>query len=206
MYNKFKYESRDQYTAVQQMHVRTMERTANHARRLSRLSDIETIKSSFPGKSRVLCVGARDRSEVVDFTTNEFFALGVDLFSSCEEIKVVDMHDLAVAFDPKSFDVAYMSHSLEHSYDPKVVIDGLRSVCTSGCLLVLPAWEGLVPTSKDPIVFEFMKFHESTIEKVQSEFDDVIGKGLSVTDVRTRVFEPRTAGRLYYELIIIVKF
>lgn len=197
MYDKFVYKTYDQYLTVQTQHARTKSRTVD--RHGNRHLDIDLIKSYFPGAAKVLCVGARDRSEVLDFSAAGFFSTGIDLFSSCEEIKIIDMHHLSSHFSHKSFDVVYMSHSLEHSYDPCVVLNEVRQVCSTGCLFVLPVQTA--PTQKDPTVFQFMKNKKSTIYDVQEELNSILNWSLEIVAVHCRPFVIAPAD----ELVIVAR-
>lgn len=170
MYDKFKYESYEQYIAMQCKHNTTLFRTVN--RSMCRMDDIITIKRVFPAAKSVLCVGARDKSEVIDFKNAGFHAEGIDVYSTSQEITIVDMHDMSSKFLHHNFDVAYMSHSLEHSYDPIKVLNEVKNVCALGCMIIVPVM--IAPTMKDPVVFNFMKTITPNLEDVQQEIRSIL--------------------------------
>lgn len=90
-----------------------------------------------PSKAKsVLCLGCRSPAELDHFEANGFSeVIGVDLFSTNERIKVMDMHSLK--FPDNRFDVVYASHSLEHAYDFEKVCQQIDRVCKATAALVV---------------------------------------------------------------------
>ncbi len=120
-----------------------------------RAQDIATTKSVFPKAKSVLCIGCRDESEVTDFHKAGFTGQGIDLFTSSDHVEKLDMHKMGDRFSENEFDVAYMSHSLEHCHDPKVVFESLSKITKMGVWIVLPNTKKADP--HDSCIFDFMK-------------------------------------------------
>ena len=180
-YKSFKFEEHDKYIQHQiDRHIATENRTAGRPHQLY----INKIKTIFPEAKKILCVGARHISEVEAFTNNGFEALGIDLFSSNQEIiRLLDMHNIPEAFEENEFDLIFSCHSLEHSLHPDKVFRGFRKCAKIGAFIALPFQ--LEPNSKDPTVFSFMeaggcKFKSDnpgegvTKEMVQEDFNDLL--------------------------------
>lgn len=68
----------------------------------------------------VLAVGCRNAHELDVLHAAGFEPIGIDLCSADRRIHAMDMHQLT--FPDHSFDAVFASHSLEHSYDPDVVL------------------------------------------------------------------------------------
>jgi hypothetical protein len=141
--------------------------------RPNRVDFISDLKVAFPDARKVLCVGARDESEVADLQKAGLEALGIDLFTESPRIIVLDMHKAGEYFDEGDFDVAFMSHSLEHSYDPEKVLTGMRRICPIGALIVVPMLQG--PSRKEVVVFDFMRSDSPTPEMVAADIEAVAG-------------------------------
>jgi len=199
MYDKFKYNTYDEYIAMQVKHIRTLYRTIE--RSACRNDDISLIKVTFPWAKKVICVGARDKSEVDAFTEADFEATGIDVYSASDKIQIVDMHKLSATFLHHEFDIAYMSHSLEHSYDPVMVLNEVKNVCSMGCFIIVPVMKA--PTMKDPVVFNFMKSTLTSIEDIQQDFDALLTWKLQVNNVIHR--RPTTVSATD-EIVIIATF
>jgi hypothetical protein len=142
-------------------------------KRPNRSQHVEMMSRTFPEAKKVLCVGARHSSEVEDIEKAGFEAIGIDLFSDSEKIIVLDMHEIGQKFSRDEFDVAYMSHSLEHSYKPEVVLNGVRKTCSMGALIILPMLPG--PSRKETVVFEFMKVDNPNRAMIISEIEPLVG-------------------------------
>lgn len=148
---KFVYARYQEYINAQLGHQGSKSRTKSK----SYLRYIDAFKKSYPDAKKILCVGARDSSEVIAFRNEGYDAIGIDLYTDNEEIiKVVDMHNLSDTFKENEFDVIFSCHSLEHAYDPEHVLKSFRSIATQGCFLILPT--SSTPDAKDPVVFDFM--------------------------------------------------
>lgn len=158
----YEFDSHQIYVKIQQdRHEKTRDRTVN--RRETRLNDIGRIKQFISRhslerieKPRVLCVGCRHFSEIQDFIDAGFDTEGIDILSDPSgRIIHRDMHEIKDVYTKGSFDIVYMSHSLEHSRDPKKVLEGVFHVAPKfGAYVVLPVQDE--PDEKDPTVFNFM--------------------------------------------------
>jgi SAM-dependent methyltransferase len=95
---------------------------------------INTVADAQTTGGPVLCVGCRNTLELDRFHTRGFDdVVGIDVFSSREDILVMDMHEMLFADD--SFDVVYASHSLEHSYEPARVVREIARVARDGAVV-----------------------------------------------------------------------
>lgn len=188
---RWQYKDYDEYIQVQMQHHRTMYRTKN--RELNRATDIVTVKESLPTAKKILCVGARDVSEVVDWRDAGFTAVGIDLFTTDEAvIEVIDAHKMDDRFGENEFDVVYASHSLEHMYDPEIVLRAVKRVGKFGAMVVLPL--ETVPTAKDPIIFDFIAKDHVDSEPVQQEFSELVGGDVRCLSVEKRPVESHPGG------------
>jgi hypothetical protein len=147
------YSSYDEYIETQKQHVNTTARTQR--REIDRIADIEHIRKYFPSSTSVLCVGARHESELNTFISRGFDARGFDLYSTSPKIEICDMHDMNKKYEPKSVDIVFMSHSLEHSIKPVEVLHQAAQIATMAVYFVLPVISS--PTIKDPSVLPFMR-------------------------------------------------
>jgi len=103
-----------------------------------RHKDIEVIKSVFESNiRRVLCIGARHKSEIDDLKMHFDEVVGIDVVESAG-IKKVDAHDMDGVFKENEFDFVYASHCLEHMVDAELVIKNIRKVSKYGCFVTLP--------------------------------------------------------------------
>ena len=141
--------------------------------RKNRVDHISMMKSIFPEAQKVLCVGSRHPSEVEDIEKQGFEAIGIDLFSDSDKIMVLDMHKVGETWSKNEFDVAYMSHSLEHSYDPGIVLAGIRKNCRMGAFIVLPMLPA--PSRKETVVFDFMKLDDPGAAMIADELAPLVG-------------------------------
>ncbi|HUU87781.1 MAG TPA: methyltransferase domain-containing protein [Candidatus Glassbacteria bacterium] len=132
-------------------HVR---RNSTHQRYLRRVEDIIHIRHYCPAAMSVLCVGARDDSEVQTFIDHGFNAKGIDICKESKLITKMDMAELSPKFG--TFDIAYCSHVLEHVIDPMVVFKAIRSVTDQAMFVTLPIVDRS-PDIEHPTVYEIMK-------------------------------------------------
>jgi len=191
-HKSFKFKEHNAYVTEQvERHYKTQDRTRGRPHEIY----VNKLKESFPEAKKVLCVGARDASEVQAFIDAGFESIGIDLWSTDEDlVKLVDMHTLPDNFAEDEFDVIFSCHSLEHSRFPDVVFQGFRKCTRLGAFIVLPFQ--LAPNSKDPTVFSFMeaggcKFKIDnpgegvTKEMVQVDFNDLLEDSFTceVTDL-----------------------
>jgi len=187
---KFQYESYQQYINKQvEHHAHTLDWTQNK----SYDEHIQNIKKIFPNAKKILCVGARDVSEVYAFKIAGYDSLGIDLFSTNTHIiRPMDMHNMATQFQEKSFDVVFSSHSLEHTFNPEHVLQSMKKVAAMGCYLVLPNhW---VPSDRDPAVLDFM-------EKIEN--DPVVAKNVyasgEIESEFVKLIDSKNVKLLHYE-------
>ena len=128
------------------------------------MEDIIHIRHYFPSAVKVLCVGARDDSEVQTFIDQGFDAKGIDICTESKLITKMDMADLSPDFG--TFDILYCSHVLEHVIDASFVMSALKSVTEQGLFIILPIVDR-VPDIEHPTVYEIMKHTPATNFKNQ---------------------------------------
>lgn len=145
--------SYSEYLREQKGHTLTKRRTVVKDRKGYHRSMLQ----AFPGMGTVLCVGARDLSEVQFFLDNGHpDSMGIDLFTDDPTTIVEgDMHELWEHFPTGMFDVGFLCHSLEHSLTPTRLLRGLRHVCRRGVFIVLPK-EQCSPSLKHPLATQLL--------------------------------------------------
>jgi SAM-dependent methyltransferase len=100
----------------------------------------------------VLCVGCRNGLELDRFRARGFEdVVGIDIFSSRDDIKVMDMHEMT--FPNDSFDVVYCSHALEHSYDVERVAEQIVRVARDGAIVGVEVPVRVQASAADRVVF-----------------------------------------------------
>jgi len=125
-----------------------------------RLIDISAMKKFFPNAKSVLCIGSREDSEVRDFISSGFDAVGIDILNETKLIKKIDAHDLDKHFDENEFDIVFASHVLEHVLYAKKVMRNIRYVAKEGVFIVLPITYTRKPNWKHPTIFEIMRLRK----------------------------------------------
>ncbi|MEW6027791.1 MAG: class I SAM-dependent methyltransferase, partial [Planctomycetota bacterium] len=103
-------------------------------------SRFESLNYAFKGKS-VICLGARQGTEVRVFTDFGCLAIGIDLNPGPENKYVVygDFRD--IQYPDNVFDIAY-TNSLDHSWDIIKTIAEILRVVKPGGVLIIDAMEG----------------------------------------------------------------
>jgi len=92
------------------------------------------------GKS-ILCVGARDISEINFFKNKGFFSEGIDIYSpkgiiECDMSKMLEHPYLK----DKKYDIVLSCESIEHCFDLSGFIDGLNVVCNRYFVCMCPSY------------------------------------------------------------------
>jgi len=128
-------------------------------RELRRVEDIIHLKHYFPTAKTVLCVGARDNSEVTTFIKYGYLAEGIDVCTESELITRMDVSDLTEDFG--YFDIVYCSHVLEHISDAEVALNKINKISNQGVFITLPIVDR-PPDIEHPTVYEIMKHDPST--------------------------------------------
>jgi len=129
-------------------------------RDLRRAEDIIHIRHLSPKSKSVLCIGARDDSEVLSFVKCGYSVIAIDICTETELITKRDMSEL----NPKEFgkfDVIYCSHVLEHIVDPIKTLKSIKSVAKDLLFVILPIVDR-TPDIEHPTVYEIMKHHPDT--------------------------------------------
>lgn len=84
----------------------------------------------------VLCIGVRNTHEIDAFRARGYSAVsGIDLIAVRQDIKIMDMHSMS--FAENSFDIVYMSHVLEHAYDPAKVAGQVLRIIRDGGIVAI---------------------------------------------------------------------
>ena len=130
-----------------------------------RIRDIGNIKKFFKNEDikSILCIGARDDSEILDFKNYFENAIGIDILNETKNILKLDAHEIKQNFSENQFDFVYASHCLEHMVDPEIVMEGIRYASKYGCFITLPAFETLYKSHCSLFdLSEFIFKHEIT--------------------------------------------
>lgn len=134
-------------------------RDSTMGRELRRIEDIVHIERWFPQATKVLCIGARDDSEVQTFINHGWDAKGIDICTQTDLITKMDVASLNEDFGV--FDVVYCSHVLEHVIDPIKTMKAIRSVTIDGIFIILPIVDR-PPDIEHPTVYEIMRHNPET--------------------------------------------
>lgn len=145
-------------------------RNSTMARELRRVEDIIHIKNMLPEAIKVLCIGARDDSEIQSFINAGFDAKGIDICNETSLITKMDMAELTPDFGV--FDVVYCSHTLEHVIDPMKVMKAIRSVVRQAVFIILPI-VNRAPDIEHPTVYDIMRHNpETNFKNYPQAFED----------------------------------
>jgi len=130
------------------------------ARFYSALRDrLQALPMNFAG-SRVLCLAARQGTEVRAFMDEGAFAVGIDLNPGRENryVMVGDFHDLQ--FADATVDVVF-TNSLDHAFDLGRILSEVRRVLAGDGILICEAGRG---TSKDGAPGFYESFTWETVD------------------------------------------
>ena len=105
-----------------------------------------------PNIKKILCIGARDDSEVLSFINAGFDAIGIDVVQPSQYIIQLDAHKME--YKENHFDFVYSAHTFEHFYDPVLVMKKVRKISKYGVFIVLPIARN--PRGADPTNFDIM--------------------------------------------------
>ncbi len=128
-------------------------------RELRRIEDIVHIKNICPCGTTVLCIGARDDSEVETFLKEGYTVSAIDVCIETQLIKKMDMSELTPEFG--IYDIVYCSHVLEHVMDPVKTMKAIKSVTRDIIFIILPIVDRR-PDIEHPTVYEIMKHNPET--------------------------------------------
>ena len=134
----FKYKSYDKYLATQRNYAQ-IRKSRTIKNKLRRQWVIDNMKSHHVDGKTVLCLGARDDSEVQSFLDNGYEAMGIDLFETeliaeCDMSRIYEHPTLKDA----RFDIVISLESLEHCLDLEGLVRGLRLVCAGHFVCMFP--------------------------------------------------------------------
>lgn len=99
---------------------------------------LKSIRGLDRKNSKVLSIGPRNEAELLLFSTYGFSyknLTGIDLFSPCPSIKVMDMHNMK--FDDNSFDIVCSLYVLRYSTDVPQACKEMLRVAKDGALMVI---------------------------------------------------------------------
>jgi len=131
-----------------------------------RMRHIELIKKNSNIK-KILCIGARDDSEVLSFINAGFNAIGIDVVPPSPHITQLDAHKME--YEENHFDFVYSAHTFEHFYDPVLVMKKVRKISKYGIFLVLPIVRN--SNNANPTNFEIMHNTPEEYTIPDSDFD-----------------------------------
>jgi len=125
----------------------------------------------------ILCLGARDDSEVDFFEKRGLEATGIDLYNTnkiikCDMSRMIEHPDLK----NKSFDIFFACESLEHCLDFDGFIKGLNKICKKYFVCMGPSSKGIEIENKwDCSIHNFMKEFENK-ESLKKSLEDTFTK------------------------------
>ena len=124
----------------------------------------------------VLCIGPRNVVEI-DYIRSKGAksVTGIDLYSEHKDIQVMDMHNMT--FADNSFDVVYSSHSLEHSYDIKQVVNEIVRVARPHAHIAIE-----MPIQFEPRGADLVNI--GNIQALRALFEDHVSQNLWVEEQR----------------------
>ena len=121
---------------------RLKDRTVHFIEKLNQLADVPN--------ATVLTVGCRNHTELDHFIRKGVKQVtGIDLYSTDDDILVMDMHNMTFADD--EFDIVYSSHSLEHAYDVEKVAGEFVRVCKPDGIIAIEMPINFEPRGADLI-------------------------------------------------------
>lgn len=137
---------------------------------------LEPLRDDLRG-ARVLCLGARQGSEVRAFIDTGAFAIGVDLNPGPDNRYVVvgDFHDLQ--FADGSVDWVY-TNSLDHAFDLAPVLDEVRRVLAPGGVFLVEANAGGESGAADAGPYEATVWAgpEALVERIRAAGFELAGR------------------------------
>ena len=133
-----------------------------------RIQHVKLIKR--PYIKRILCIGARDDSEVLSFKNAGFYAIGIDVTPESKYIEKLDAHKMN--YEENEFDFVYASHVLEHLYDPELVMKKIRKISQYGIFIILPITP--VPGPSHPVNFDMIGNPPAKYTVPDSDFDSFL--------------------------------
>ena len=117
-------------------------------------------------KKNILCVGCRDKSELLLFKSNNIDSFGIDPALATEKIKKAPAERILDFFKEDEFDFVYASHSLEHVVIPEKVLLNIRKVSKKGCYVILPVKkQRVVPKKAHPVMFDISLMPKNSKKK-----------------------------------------
>ena len=134
-----------------QKHSTQLKKDATRDKENQRQRHIKLIKENIP-VSKILCIGARDNSEVSSFIKTGFAAIGIDVTPESELVMKKDAHEINYA--ENAYDFVYASHVLEHLHDPFRVMQKIRKISKFGVFVILPITDKL--RAGHPAIFDIM--------------------------------------------------
>lgn len=166
--NRYQIPSEQSISTESQIHSSPKKRKLTVERSELRSKHIKLIQKNISRVSSVLCIGARDDSEVQDFLDHGFKrAVGVDVSNETDLIIKLDAHQIDTYFKKHEFDVVYASHSLEHMYNAPKVLAAIRHVAYRGAFIILPTSKQ--PDQNHPCIFDIMPNGPDTLEELQAQ-------------------------------------
>jgi len=135
-------------------------------------------------KGSILCIGARDDSEVVFFEKKGLESEGIDLYKTDKIIKCDMSRMLRHSYlKDKKYDIIYASEVLEHCLDIEGLIKGLNQICKGYFICMGPSSKKIDSRSKwDCSIHDFMKEFENeeslkkSLENTFTEFKVIVGE------------------------------
>jgi len=157
----------DMYRQAQEFRFRP-ERSAHHSGTDRKKNFINIIKNCIAIGESALTIGCANTEEIQLLKNIGFKnAIGIDLCPNFPGIVKMDMHD--IKYDNNSFDFILLSHSLEHAFDFKKVIQECDRVLKNGGYIAIEVPVNYIINDVDRIDFknsETLIAHINNIMKI----------------------------------------
>lgn len=123
--------------------------------------------SSFPKDSRIIDIGCNTGRSLFELNKLEYTNnIGIDIVPSKIEtarekglnVICLDMHDLS-HFSDDEFDIAFMSHTIEHSIDPVLALSEMHRIAKNG-FVICPIEDNKKELGTDPHFSSFISNEE----------------------------------------------
>jgi len=163
-----KFEDPDKFVESEGVkHSTQVKKNATRAKKAQRKRQIKIIKRLMPKAHSILCIGARDDSEVLSFIKAGFYTMGIDVTPESIYVRKMDAHKMT--FGKNTFDFIYASHLLEHLHDPVLVMQKIREISKYGIFIMLPPQKD--PRRGHPANFDMMGSPPTEYTVPDKDFD-----------------------------------
>jgi len=181
MVEYFKYKSYEEYLEIQRKKaLLTKTRTSRACGERRRRYLYKRMSKTGVKGSTILCIGARDDSEILFFKERGYQTDGIDLYSTdniieCDMSKIYE-HPY---FQEKKYDIVFSNESLEHCLDIDGFIKGLNLVCKRYFVCMCPVGDaGLWDCARHSFMehMDDIEHNKKDLEECFSEFNVILNE------------------------------